>query len=161
MNFVLRDARPDDIPAILRLIRALAEYEKLLGRFENDEEKLRDTLFGATPRAFCSVAEIADEPVGYAIWLYSYSTFTGCHGIYLEDLFVVPGHRGAGIGKAFLKMLAGRCAAEGLGRIDWAVLDWNEPSIAFYRSLGATPSEGWIGFGLRGEALARLASSAE
>ena len=99
---------------------------------------------------------MAGEPVGYAIWLYSYSTFSGRHGIYLEDLFVLPEHRGSGIGKAFLQGLAKRCVREGLGRLDWAVLDWNDPSIGFYRSLGAKPSEGWTSFGLRGDALLAL-----
>jgi GNAT superfamily N-acetyltransferase len=161
LSFVIRTAEPKDAPALLRLIRALAEYEKLLDDFENDEARISETLFGPNPRAFCSIAEIAGEAVGYAVWLYSYSTFAGRHGIYLDDLFVLPEHRGAGIGKAFLRVLAKRCVAEGLRRVDWAVLDWNEPSIGFYRSLGATPSGGWTSFGLAGDALTRLASSAE
>jgi GNAT superfamily N-acetyltransferase len=156
LSFVIRSAEPRDAPAILRLIKALAEYEKLLEYFETDESRIRETFFGERPRAFCDVAEAAGEVVGYAVWLYSYSTFSGRHGIYLEDLFVLPEHRGAGIGKAMLLRLAKRCVAEGLGRLDWAVLDWNESSIGFYRSLGATPSEGWTSFGLRGEALERI-----
>ncbi len=159
MSFVIREAEPKDAPALLRLIRALAEYEKLLDYFENDEARVRETLFGPNPRAFCSIAEVAGEAVGYAVWLYSYSTFTGRHGMYLEDLFVLPEHRGKGIGKAFLHMLAKRCVAEGLGRLDWAVLDWNEPSIGFYRSLGATSSEGWTSFGLRSDGLTRLGAA--
>lgn len=159
MSFVIRKAEPTDAPAILRLIKALAEYEKLLEYLETDESRIRETLFGERPRAFCDIAEVGGEPVGYAVWLYSYSTFSGRHGIYLEDLFVVPEHRGAGIGKALLLGLAKRCVAEGLGRLDWAVLNWNEPSIGFYRSLGATPSEGWTSFGLKGGALTSFATS--
>lgn len=160
MSFVIREAQPEDAPAVLALIRALAEYEKLSEYVETSETRIGETLFGKSPKAFCEIAEVAGEPVGYAVWLYSYSTFAGRHGIYLEDLFVLPEHRGAGIGKALLLTLAKRCVAEGLGRLDWAVLDWNEPSIGFYRSLGAAPSEGWTSFGLRGDALARLGSSA-
>jgi GNAT superfamily N-acetyltransferase len=156
LSFLIREAEPKDAPAILRLIKALAEYEKMLDDVQTDEARIGATLFGERPRAFCDIAEVAGEPVGYAIWLYSYSTFSGRHGIYLEDLFVLPEHRGAGIGKALLQGLAKRCIAEGLGRLDWAVLDWNDPSIGFYRSLGAKPSEGWTSFGLRGDALAAL-----
>jgi GNAT superfamily N-acetyltransferase len=159
VSFLIREAKPDDASALLRLMRALAEYEKLVDRFETDEVRIRATLFGPNPRAFCLIAEQAEEPVGYAVWLYSYSTFSGRHGIYLEDVFVLPEHRGAGIGKAFLRVLATRCMAEGLPRLDWSVLDWNLPAIGFYQSLGATRSEGWTGFGLRGDPLVRLASS--
>lgn len=158
MSFLIREAEPKDAPAILRLIRALADYEKMLDDVHTDEARIGATLFGERRRAFCDVAEVAGEPVGYAVWLYSYSTFSGRHGIYLEDLFVLPEHRGAGIGKALLRGLAKRCVAEGLGRLDWAVLDWNDPSIAFYKALGAKPSEGWTSFGLRGDALAALGS---
>jgi len=158
LSFVIREAEPKDAAAILRLIRALAEYEKMLDDVLTDEALIGSTLFGEKRKAFCDIAEVADEPVGYAIWMYSYSTFSGRYGIYLEDLFVRREHRGAGIGKALLRGLARRCVAEGLGRLDWAVLDWNDPSIGFYRSLGAKPSEGWTNFGLRGDALAALGS---
>jgi GNAT superfamily N-acetyltransferase len=161
LSFLIRRARPDDAPAVLRLIKALAEYERLLADVENDERRIREALFCPNPRAFCDMAEMAGEPVGYAIWFYNYSTFTGRHGIYLEDLFVLPEHRGAGIGKAFLRNLAGRCIAEGLSRFEWSVLDWNEPSIRFYRSLGATPLAGWTAYRLSGEPLARLGAAAE
>jgi GNAT superfamily N-acetyltransferase len=158
---LIRGARPKDAPAILRLIKALAEYERLLDDVQTDRARIVETFFGPTPRAFCNVAEVSGEPVGYAIWFYSYSTFTGRHGIYLEDLFVLPEHRGAGIGQAFLRDLAERCAREGLTRLEWSVLDWNEPSIRFYGSLGATPLNGWTAYRLSGDALARLASAAE
>ena len=159
MNFLIRDARPDDAPAIVRLVRALAEYEKLLQHVEIDEGRVVESLFCPIPRAFCFLAEAGGNAVGSAIWFYSYSTFTGRHGIYLEDLFVEPEHRGLGIGKALLRHLARRCVAENLSRLDWAVLDWNEPSIAFYRALGATPQDSWTGYRLSGDALARLGST--
>jgi GNAT superfamily N-acetyltransferase len=159
LNFAIRPAESKDAPAILRLIKALAEYEKMLGDVTTDEARISETLCGEGRRAYCDIAEIDGEPIGYAVWLYSYSTFSGRHGIYLEDLFVLPERRGLGIGKALLRALAQRCVAEGLGRLDWAVLDWNEPSISFYRSLGAKPSEGWTSFGLRGDALARLGAA--
>jgi len=159
LNFLIRDARPEDSAAIVRLIRALAEYEKLLQHVEIDEARLVESLFCSSPRAFCFIAEAGGNAVGYAIWFYSYSTFTGRHGIYLEDLFIEPEHRGLGMGKAFLRHLAQRCAAENLSRLDWAVLDWNEPSIAFYRALGAVPLDAWTGYRLSGDALARLGSA--
>lgn len=156
MSFVIRSAEPGDAPAILRLIKALAEYEKLLDQVVNDEALVREAFFAPKPKSFCDIAEVAGEVVGYAIWFYSYSTFTGRHGIYLEDLYVVPEDRGAGIGRAFLKNLAERCVREKLTRFEWSVLDWNEPSIGFYRSLGAVPVEGWTRYRLDGEALARI-----
>jgi GNAT superfamily N-acetyltransferase len=159
LSFVIRPARPEDAIAVLRLIRDLAEYERLLSDCENDEVKFVKTFFAPAPRAFCDVAEFKSALVGYAIWFYSYSTFTGRHGIYLEDVFVSPEHRGAGIGKGFLQRLAERCAAERLTRLEWSVLDWNEPSIRFYRSLGATPADGWTRFRMSGEALAQLAEA--
>jgi GNAT superfamily N-acetyltransferase len=115
-------------------------------------------LFGPNPRVFCDIAEWEDEPAGFALWFYSFSTFRGRHGIYLEDLFVRPAFRGRGLGKALLARLARRCAEEGLARLEWGVLDWNEPSIAFYRSLGAIAMDGWTKNRLDGEALARLAA---
>jgi GNAT superfamily N-acetyltransferase len=159
LSFVIRDARPGDAAAIVRLIRALAEYEKLLQHVELDETRVVESLFSPNPRVFCLIAELAGREVGYALWFYNFSTFTGRHGIFLEDLFVEPQHRGLGIGRAFLRMLAERCIAEGLTRLEWSVLDWNEPSIGFYRSLGATPLNDWTGYRLSGEALTRLGST--
>jgi len=161
LSFVVRPARPGDATAVLQLIRDLAEYEKLLSECENDEAKFLETFFAPTPRAFCDVADADGTLAGYAIWFYSYSTFTGRHGIYLEDVFVRPEHRGAGIGKAFLQRLAERCAEEGLTRLEWSVLDWNEPSILFYRGLGAAPVDGWTRFRISGEVLAQFAAAAK
>jgi GNAT superfamily N-acetyltransferase len=160
LSFVIRSAEPKDTLTILRLIKALAEYERLLDQVVNDEALVRDAFFSAHPKSFCEIAEVEGEAVGYAIWFYSYSTFSGRHGIYLEDLYVEPKHRGAGIGRAFLKNLAARCVREGLTRFEWSVLDWNEPSIGFYKSLGAVPVDGWIRYRLDGEALARIGSNA-
>lgn len=159
MTFAIRSAAPEDTAAILRLIRELAEYEKLLEHVEIDEARVRETFFVDDPKAFCDIAELGGEAVGYVIWFYNYSTFTGRHGIYLEDLYVDPRHRGSGIGKAFLKNLARRCVAEKLTRLEWSVLDWNEPSIGFYRSLGANPMDDWTMFRLAGEPLAALGAS--
>jgi GNAT superfamily N-acetyltransferase len=156
VSFVIRRAEPRDAAAILRLVRELAEYERLLHQVEIDESRIREALFVLTPKAFCDIAEMGGAPVGCAIWFYSYSTFTGRHGIYLEDLYVEPKQRGAGIGKALLAALAKRSLDEGLTRLEWSVLDWNEPSIAFYRSLGAVPMDDWVRYRLAGDALARV-----
>ena len=156
MTFVIRRAEPKDSSAILRLIKKLAEYERLLDHVEIDEARVSESFFAENPKAFCDIAEVDDEAVGYAIWFYSYSTFTGRHGIYLEDLYVEPEHRGSGIGKAFLAALAKRCVDEKLTRLEWSVLDWNEPSIGFYRALGAVPVDGWIRYRLDRDALAAV-----
>ncbi|MET0272644.1 MAG: GNAT family N-acetyltransferase [Phenylobacterium sp.] len=158
MSVSVRVASPADIALILRFIRDLADYERLLHEVEATEEDLRRDLFGENPRAFCDIAEHDGEPVGFALWFYNYSTFRGRAGIYLEDLFVEPGARGAGAGKALLTRLAQRCVEADLGRLEWAVLDWNAPSIAFYDSLGASAKEGWTVRRLDGEALERLAA---
>ena len=156
MTFVIRRAEPKDVPAILRLIRKLADYERLLEHVEIDDERVRESFFAESPKAFCDIAEIEGKAVGYAIWFYSYSTFTGRHGIYLEDIYVEPEHRGAGIGKALLAALAKRCVDEKLTRLEWSVLDWNEPSIGFYRALGAVPVDGWTRYRLDRDALAAV-----
>jgi GNAT superfamily N-acetyltransferase len=158
VSLTIRDARADDASAILALMRALAEYEKLLHLFHNTEERIREALFAPAARVFCMIGEIGAKPAGYALWFYTYSTFRGRHGIWLEDLFVRPEHRGAGLGKAFMRRLAQRCAAEGLSRLEWSVLDWNAPSIAFYESLGAKPQGGWTTYRLADDALARLSA---
>jgi GNAT superfamily N-acetyltransferase len=160
LSFVIRAAQREDTPAILRLIRALAEYERLLDHVECDEARIVAAFFAAEPKVFCDLAQAADRPVGCAIWFYSYSTFTGRHGIYLEDLYVEPAHRGSGIGRALLSHLARRCVADNLTRLEWSVLDWNAPSIGFYRSLGAVPMDDWTRFRLAGEALTALGSTA-
>jgi GNAT superfamily N-acetyltransferase len=156
MSLVIRSAMPADAGLVLTFIRELAEYEKLLHEVEAREDDIARDLFGEQPRVFCEIAEWGGEPVGFALWFYTYSTFQGRHGLYLEDLFVRPEHRGKAIGKALLANLARRCLDEGLGRLRWWVLNWNEPSIAFYRALGAEAREEWTTFDLSGEALRRL-----
>lgn len=140
----VRAATPDDAPLIYGFIRGLAEYEKLLHEVEATQADVETALFSEHPRAFCDIAEADGAPVGFALWFYNYSTFRGRHGIYLEDLFVVPQARGLGAGKALLRRLAQRCQDEGLARLEWSVLDWNAPSIAFYDSLGASAQTEWI-----------------
>lgn len=157
MPVAIRSAVPTDSALIYRFVRDLAEYEKLLHSVEATENDLAAALFGENPKAFCDIAELDGEPVGFALWFYNYSTFVGRHGIYLEDLFVLPRARGAGAGKALLANLARRCVDEKLGRLEWAVLDWNAPSIAFYDGLGAEAMDAWIVRRMTGEALARLA----
>ena len=159
MSATTRVASPTDIPLILEFIGKLAEYERLLHEVEATEADIRRDLFGENPRAFCDIAEVGGRPVGFALWFYSYSTFRGRAGIYLEDLFVEPEARGEGAGKALLRRLAQRCVEADLGRLEWAVLDWNAPSIAFYDSLGAMKKEGWTVRRLYGEALSELAES--
>jgi GNAT superfamily N-acetyltransferase len=159
MSLTIRPATPADAGLIHNFIRALAEYEKLLHEVEATEADIAKNLFGETPRLFCDIAEADGAPVGFAVWFYNYSTFTGRHGIYLEDLFVNPEARGLGAGKALLRGLAQRCRDEGLTRLEWAVLDWNAPSIAFYDSLGASAKTDWITRRLSGEALQRMATA--
>ena len=153
----VRPAVAADAATIYRFIRDLADYEKMLADVEATQEMIAAALFGPTPRAFCDIVEIDGEPVGFALWFYNFSTFRGVHGIYLEDLFVKPECRGAGAGKALLRNLAKRCLDEGLARFEWAVLNWNEPSIGFYKSLGAEPQDEWTVYRLTGAPLAALA----
>jgi GNAT superfamily N-acetyltransferase len=160
MTLQIRPARPGDAPTILGFIHALAEYEKLRHQADLTLWDVEVSFFGVAPRVFCDIAEVDGRPVGFAVWFYSYSTFRGRHGIYLEDLFVDEAARGHGAGKALLAGLARRCRDEGLPRLDWAVLDWNAPSIAFYDSLGAGALDGWTTRRLTGEALDRLAGDA-
>lgn len=159
MTVSVRQARPGDAALILAFIRDLAEYEKLLDEVSATEAGIARDLFGENPRVFCDIAEIDGEPVGLAVWFYTYSTFKGRHGIWLEDLFVRRQSRGQGAGKALLARLAKRCLDEDLPRLDWAVLDWNAPSIAFYDSLGAEALDDWITRRLSGEALRKLAGA--
>jgi GNAT superfamily N-acetyltransferase len=135
----------------------LAEYEHLLDAVDASEAMIADALFCENPRLFCDLAEHEGEVVGLAIWFYNFSTFRGRHGIYLEDLFVEPAYRGHGFGKALLHGLAQRCVKENLARLEWSVLDWNEPSIAFYRGLGAELMDGWTTCRVADQALWRLA----
>ncbi len=155
----IRVATMGDAPLILQFIRELAEYERLLHEVEATEADIRRDLFGENPRCFCEIAEFEGKAVGFALWFYNYSTFRGRAGIYLEDLFVRPEARGVGAGKALLRRLAQRCMEADLGRLEWAVLNWNAPSIAFYDSLGAGAMTEWTVRRLDGEALERLADS--
>jgi len=153
----LRPAVRADIPEILRLIRALAEYEKLSGEVVATEAALDTTLFGDRPAAEVLLAEDQGRAVGFALFFPNYSTFLGKPGIYLEDLFVEPAQRGKGTGKALLKAVAKLAVERGCGRFEWSVLDWNEPAIGFYKSLGAKPMDDWTIMRVTGEALEKLA----
>lgn len=148
-----------DVPVVLRLIKALAEYERLAHEVVATESSVRETLFGSKPSAEAVIACAGDEPVGFAVWFHNYSTFVSRPGLYLEDLFVLPDWRGRGIGRALLRYLARIAVSRGCGRMEWSVLDWNEPAIRFYRRLGARPMDDWTVYRLTGEALARLAAS--
>lgn len=154
---MIRPAAVADVPAIARLIRGLAEYERLAHIVTLDEARLREHLFGPRPFAEVLLAEDAGRVVGFALFFYNYSTFLGQPGIYLEDLFVEPAHRGQGHGKALLAALARLAVERGCGRLDWVVLDWNKPAIRFYRSLGAEALDEWTGYRLTDEALQRAA----
>jgi diamine N-acetyltransferase len=156
VSVTVRPVRCGEAGLVLDLVRGLAEYEKLAHEVEASEEALAAALFAENPRAFCEIGEVDGEAAGFALWFYSFSTFRGRHGIYLEDLFVRPEHRGAGVGKALLVNLAERCVKEGLGRLEWAVLDWNQPAIAFYRSMGARLLDDWTVCRLDGAALLAL-----
>ncbi|MCC8975386.1 GNAT family N-acetyltransferase [Bradyrhizobium brasilense] len=160
MSLTIRRARPDEAGLVFSLVRELAEYEKLLHEVHASEADIADALFGANPRLYCDIAEWNGEPAGFAVWFVNFSTFAGRHGIYLEDLFVRPALRGKGIGKALLVHLAKQCFANGWSRLQWAVLDWNAPSIAFYKSLGAEMMDEWTICRVSGEALSALAEGA-
>lgn len=159
MSVKIRVATVADAPLILSFVLALAEYERLLDEIEVTEVDIRRDLFGENPRSFCEIAEYNGQPVGFALWFYNYSTFRGRAGIYVEDLFVRPEARGVGAGKALLSRLAQRCVDADLARLEWAVLNWNAPAIAFYDSLGADAMTEWTVRRLDGEALQRLAGS--
>lgn len=154
--FVIRPAAPADIPAIRQLIRELAAYERMPDAARATDEQLHGALFGPHPAAFSHVAEVDGDVAGFSLWFRSFSTWEGVHGIYLEDLYVRPEFRGSGVGKALLASLAETAVANGYARLEWSVLDWNEPSIGFYESLGARPQSGWTVYRLTGEALASL-----
>lgn len=157
MTLLLRDATEADCGLVLRFVRALAEYERLLHEVQATEQDFHRLLFGTPARAAALIAEQAGTPAGFALWFYSVSTFDGAPKLYVEDVFVEPAARGQGIGRAIFADLARRALAAGCTRMEWSVLDWNAPSIAFYRSLGATPRDGWTLQRLSGPALAALA----
>jgi GNAT superfamily N-acetyltransferase len=153
----IRPARPGEAGLVFQFVRELAEYEELAHEVEATEAMIDAALFGPNPRVFCDIAEWDGAPVGNALWFLNFSTFSGRSGIYLEDLFVRPAFRGKGIGKGLMVHLARRCVAEGWGRFEWSVLDWNAPSIAFYKSIGAQLKDEWTICRVSGGALSKLA----
>jgi len=156
----LRDARPGDGPLVHRFVMALAEYEKLAHEVVASGDDFEQALFGPSPRVFARIAEWQGQPAGFSLWFYTFSTFQGRHGIWLEDIYVDPALRGHGIGKALLVDLARRCVAEQLGRLEWWVLDWNRPSIDFYLAQGAVLQDDWTKCRVTGEALEKLGQGA-
>ena len=160
-GFIIRDADKKDCGLILSFIKELADYEKLLHEVEATEETLAHSLFSAEPYAKAIIGEFEGQPVGYALFFTNFSTFTGRPGIYLEDLYVSPNMRGKGFGKSLLAYLAKLAQEKNYTRVEWSVLDWNEPSIQFYRSIGAIPMEGWTVQRLHGQALKNFAKEFE
>jgi GNAT superfamily N-acetyltransferase len=159
MTLHIRRALAGEAGLVLALLRELAEYEKLLHEVVASEAMIEAALFDPNPRLFCDIAEWDGEPVGFALWFVNFPSFSGRHGIYLEDLFVRPAYRGKGIGKALLVHLARECVANGWSRLQWSVLDWNTPSIEFYKSLGAVLMDEWTICRVTGPALAALAKA--
>jgi len=153
----IRPAEPGDAALIVHLIQSLARYEKLEHMVVADEAKVQNALFGERPYAETLIAELDGKPVGFALFFHNFSTFLAQPGIYLEDLFVEPEHRGAGIGRDLLEKLAQIAVERDCGRLEWAVLDWNKDAIGFYERLGATPNDEWTVYRLTGEALRSLA----
>jgi GNAT superfamily N-acetyltransferase len=155
----VRPVRPDDVPAVCRLVRELAAYERAEHEALMTDDQLTTALFGDSPALFGHVAETPDgEVAGFALWFLTFSTWRGTHGIHLEDLFVSPDHRGTGLGRELLRTLAQECVDRGYARLEWSVLDWNTPSIEFYRAAGALPMDGWSVFRLTDDALTRFAA---
>ncbi|MDB5504942.1 MAG: acetyltransferase [Tardiphaga sp.] len=158
MSLSIRAARSDDAALVLGFVRELAAYEKLSHEVGATEAMISEALFGTQQRVYCDIAEWNGEPVGFSLWFLNFSSFRGRHGIYLEDLFVRPAHRRHGVGKALMVTLAKRCVEKGWARFEWSVLDWNAPSIAFYKLIGATMMDEWTICRASGEALQKLAS---
>jgi GNAT superfamily N-acetyltransferase len=156
---VIRAAAPADVPGIYQLVRDLAEYERALEHVTGAQDDLGAALFGPEPAVFAYVAEHEGRLAGFALWFLNFSTWQCQHGVYLEDLYVRPELRGHGYGRQLLAELAALCVERGYGRLDWNVLDWNEPSIGFYRSLGAVSLDDWVTFRLAGPALAQVAAA--
>jgi diamine N-acetyltransferase len=157
MSLVIRAARPDDSALIFALVRELADYEKLSAEVDATEEQIAAALFAREPKLHCDIAEWDGQPAGFAVWFLNFSTFRGRHGLYVEDIFVRPAFRQRGIGKALMARLARRCIEQGYAHCEWAVLDWNAPSIAFYRSIGAQVLDEWKICRLSGPALTAFA----
>jgi GNAT superfamily N-acetyltransferase len=153
----VRPARPSDVPRIHELVVELATYERAADEVRSTPQQLHEAMFGAQPAAYALVAEADEAVVGFALYFRNFSTWAGVHGIYLEDLFVAPEQRGRGLGKALLVALADIAVERGYARVEWAVLNWNQPSIDFYTSLGAVPMDEWTVYRMSGEALGALA----
>jgi GNAT superfamily N-acetyltransferase len=158
MDLRIETATPEDVPLMLDLIRELAEYEHEPDAAQATPRQLHDALFGGRPSAEAAIARLDGEGVGWALWFQNFSTWTGKPGLWLEDLYVRPEHRKKGVGKALLIYLAQLCVERDYGRFEWSVLDWNEPSIAFYESLGAEAMAEWTNYRITGEALHRMAN---
>ena len=154
----IRPARPEDCALILDFVRGLADYEKALQEVVATEADLRAALFGPDARAEALICSLGGTPVGFALYFFSFSTWLGKYGLFLEDLYITPEHRGSGAGKALLKHLAGVAVARGCGRFEWNVLDWNEPAIQFYEAFGARPQAEWVGYRLSGRELEEFAA---
>ena len=159
MQFQVRNALPQDVPLILQMIRGLAEYEKLSDQVVATEAGLREALFGPHPSAEVVIGYADGQPAGFALFFHNFSTFLGRRGLYLEDLFVVPEWRGRGLGRQLLAHLARIAVERNCGRMEWSVLDWNEPAMRVYRGIGATALDDWTICRLTGDALHRLAGS--
>ncbi|EJK81418.1 GNAT family N-acetyltransferase [Rhizobium sp. AP16] len=159
MTITIRPAQLSDSELILRFIRELAEYEKAAHEVEATTASIEQSLFGPQSVTHAVICEIDGEPVGFAVWFYTYSTWLARNSLYLEDLYVTPQKRGSGAGKALLKYLAKLAVEKGCGRFEWSVLDWNEPAIRVYRSIGAEPQDEWIRYRLAGDALKAFADS--
>jgi len=159
MSLSIRPARPGEASLVFQFVRELAEYEKLEREVQATEAMIDAALFGEQPRVFCDIAEWDGEPVGFAVWFLNFSTFSGRPGIYLEDIFVRPAFRGRGVGKSLMVHLARKCVENGWARLQWSVLDWNTPSIEFYKSLGGVLLDEWTVVRVSGDALTRLAKA--
>jgi len=157
MTFTLRPTTPTDIPALHRLMRDFAAYENLEHRFRITETRLADVLFGSNPTLHAILADVAATPVGFALWYFTFGTFSGRHGLFVEDIYIEPAHRGHGIGLALFRHMARIALTRDCVAMDWNVLDWNTPAIEFYRRIGAQPVRGWIPQQLSGDALTALA----
>ncbi|WP_214404172.1 GNAT family N-acetyltransferase [Pseudonocardia lacus] len=155
----VRDVRPEDVPAVVKLVYELADYERAVDECHLTDEQLHAALFGPSPALFGFVAELDGEVVGFALWFLNFSTWRGAHGIYLEDLYVRPEHRGHGFGRLLLARLARECVERGYARLEWSVLDWNEPALGFYRRIGAVGMDEWTVHRLTDDALAALAAT--
>ena len=158
-SLAIRPAPPGEASLVFQFVRELAEYEKLEHEVQATEAMIDAALFGEQPRVFCDIAEWDGEPVGFAVWFLNFSTFSGRPGIYLEDIFVRPAFRGRGVGKALMVHLARKCVENGWARLQWSVLDWNTPSIEFYKSLGGVLLDEWTVVRVSGDALTRLAKA--